>query len=86
MKSKCCEADYFGNLYSEINFCTKCEKPCDLAPALRDSKEVLKRVEEIIKDYEYFTANNDVDIVTTLGVKQQLHLAKKLKQFIEGKE
>lgn len=98
MKSKCCGADIeFKTIYGEMSACSslhckKCERPCeacDLTPALRDSKEVLKFVTEQIETCDIcLTEGKRVPIGK--GLKGAIELVKKqlelTKNFIEGKE
>lgn len=81
MKSKCCGAEVTTNKPSKtIRYytCNACYQHCDLAPALRDSKDILEFVEKEIEELNKYSL--------TYTRKCLLIQANKIKNFIEGKE
>ena len=84
-KSKCCGAEV-----SEEDFCMrkccKCKNFCDyadLAPALRDSKEILEFVEKLIESVQTTTFKSQEHRIELGGF---FMCCEKIKNYIEGKE
>lgn len=74
-KSKCCNADFYYE-------CSECKLlyPPDLAPALRDSSEVLEFVVRELKE-----KREDFETTKTDALEEQISLLVDIEDFIQGK-